>query len=109
MTGGHLPTLLGRPIPESLSVVLLDIPAGGERPTHPSEWGSALVVVEEGSVEVESTSGAAGTFHRGDLLCLEWLAVRTLRNPGPEVARLVAIRPSRERASPAPILKELDP
>jgi len=93
MTGGHRPTLLGRPIPESLRIVRLEIPAGGERPTDPSEWGAALVVVEEGSVEVESTSGAARTFHHGDLLCLAWLAVRTLRNRGPEVARLVAIRP----------------
>jgi quercetin dioxygenase-like cupin family protein len=94
MTGGHRPTLLGRPIPDSIGVVRVDIPAGGERPTDPDEWRSALVVVEEGSVEVESTSGAARTFHHGDLLCLEWLAVRTLRNPGPEMARLVAIWPS---------------
>ena len=93
MTGDHRPTLLGRPIPASFGVVRVNIPAGGERPTDASEWGSALMVVEEGSVEVETTSGAARTFHHGDLICLEWLAVRTLRNPGPGVARLVAVRP----------------
>jgi hypothetical protein len=64
---------------------------GTERRCEPNEWADALVVVERGTVEVRCRDGGRATFIAGDLLCLEWLEPRILRNVGSEVALLSAV------------------
>ncbi|HEX5622739.1 MAG TPA: hypothetical protein VFX51_30210 [Solirubrobacteraceae bacterium] len=67
------------------------VEAGSERVYDPAEWFDALVVVEQGEVDLECDTGAFARFRQGDILWLAGLPVRTLRNPGPEAAVLVAI------------------
>ena len=72
------------------------VEAGSERSYDPAEWFDALVVVEQGEVDLECCSGGSVRFMQGDVLWLTGLPVRALRNPGPDAAVLVAI--SRIRA-----------
>jgi hypothetical protein len=76
------------------------VAAGSERPYDPAEWFDALVVVQQGEVDLECRSGARVRFTPGDILWLTGLPLCTLRNPGPDAAVLVAI--SRIRASEPP-------
>jgi hypothetical protein len=49
-------------------------------------------MVERGTVEVECDGGSRRSFAAGDLLALECLPVRALRNRGPEEVWLLAVR-----------------
>ncbi len=71
------------------------LPPGSARPTRAHSWTGVLVLVEQGSLEVECMAGGRQTFKRGDLLALGWLPLRTLHNPGPNAAVLVATRRAR--------------
>ena len=71
------------------------VEAGSERSYDPAEWFDALVLVEQGEVDLECCSGAAARFKQGDTLWLAGLPLRALRNPGPEPAVLVAISRAR--------------
>ena len=71
------------------------VPVGTERPTSAEEWTGAIVVVEGGAIEVVCRGGAGRTFGTGSYLCLSWLPVVRLRNPGAEVAILAAYRRAR--------------
>jgi hypothetical protein len=55
-------------------------------------WRDALVVVERGEIELDCASGVRLRCRCGDVLWLTGLSVRALRNPGPEVAVLGAVR-----------------
>ncbi|MEO5985555.1 MAG: hypothetical protein ABIW50_00725 [Candidatus Limnocylindria bacterium] len=65
---------------------------GIERPTGPDEWAGALVVVEQGTLEVECIGGGTEQFAPGNLLALGCLPVRALRNCGDEEMRLTVVR-----------------
>lgn len=56
------------------------IPAGVVRAYDPAEWRGALIVVERGVIELECLCGARGTFVAGDVLYLDRLPLRRLRN-----------------------------
>jgi hypothetical protein len=62
------------------------------QPTTAEAWAGSLVLVEQGRIEVHCAEGVHRSFATGDVLALGWLPVVLLRNPGPEVARLLAIR-----------------
>jgi hypothetical protein len=64
---------------------------GCRRVYDEAEWRDALVVVRRGEIELECLSGASHRFSRGDLLSLNRLPLRALRNRGPEPALLVAV------------------
>jgi hypothetical protein len=70
----------------------IEIEPGVGRPTDPGDWTGALVLVERGAVEVECVAGGHRAFAEGDMLALDCLPVRTLRNPGSVTTRLVAVR-----------------
>jgi hypothetical protein len=70
--------------------------AGSSRPYDPAEWFDALVVVEQGEVDLECHAGGRARFKRGDVLWFTGLPLCALHNPGPDAAVLVAI--SRVRA-----------
>jgi FAD/FMN-containing dehydrogenase len=62
---------------------VLVLPPGTERAIEREAWSDRLVVVEAGEVELECRGGARVRFVRGDVLFLDGLSVRVLRNPGP--------------------------
>jgi hypothetical protein len=57
-------------------------------------WQDALIVIEQGSIELVTADGDACTFVRGDMLCRELAPRGGLRNAGasPAVLRLVKRR-----------------
>lgn len=59
-------------------------------------WQDALIVIEDGSVELATADGDTCTFVRGDMLCRELAPRGRLRNIGasPAVLRLVKRRGS---------------
>lgn len=61
------------------------------RAFHDADWRDALVLVEQGAVELEGVSGARERFAAGDLLWLAGVPLRALHNPHAEPAVLVAI------------------
>lgn len=66
--------------------------APGERCAYVSEdWEDALVVVEDGTVELEDLAGGHVDLARGAVLWLVGLPLRGLRNVGRHPAVLVAI------------------
>ena len=64
---------------------------GRERPYDEDEWRDALVIVEDGEVELEATTGDCHHFGRGAVLWLVGLPLRALHNRGHEPASIVAI------------------
>jgi quercetin dioxygenase-like cupin family protein len=54
-------------------------------------WHDAIVFVTAGEIELECLSGTVHRFCRGDILWLEHLQLRAVRNAAPVEARLVAI------------------
>jgi hypothetical protein len=55
-----------------------------------ADWRGALVVVEQGRIELEGMGGGRRTFERGAVLWLVGLPLRALHNHGPERAVMVA-------------------
>ena len=66
------------------------IAAGGELVYATRDWEDSLVVIESGSVELETTSGARRTFSKGSTVWFEGLPIRVLRNRGATAAVLRA-------------------
>ena len=56
------------------------VPPGAEHSYIRDQWRGALVVVEKGSVEIESIGGVRRCFHTGDVLFFDGLRIRCLRN-----------------------------
>lgn len=66
--------------------------APGERcPYVAEDWADALVVVEDGSVELECLAGNRLSLARGAVLWLVGLPLRALHNVGRHPAVLVAV------------------
>ena len=84
-------SFLQLPLPKAFDLRLVAIPAGGSRPFVADEWADALVVVEQGSVELECVRGGRRAFGSGAVLFLTGLPLRTIHNPGPDAALLAAV------------------
>ena len=56
-----------------------------------TQWRDALVVVESGEVELETTTAIRRRFRSGDMLWLTGLSLRCLCNSGDEPAVLKAV------------------
>jgi hypothetical protein len=84
-------SLLERPVPPGFELRVLLIAPLGERPYRDAEWRDALVVVEQGAVELESYDGSLWPFASGAVLWLAGLSLRALHNPWEEVALLAAV------------------
>ena len=85
------PSFLGKPIPAAFEFSIVTIPPGGARAYQEAEWRDALVVVETGSIELETRQGRRRAFATGDMLCLVGLSLRALHNHGHESVLLVAV------------------
>jgi hypothetical protein len=106
--GGLVRTLTREGIPPTFDRWRVAIPPGAALLTKPGEWADCLVLVESGRIEVAGEAGSRGPFEAGDLLALTWLNVCGLHNPGPEEARLLAIRPLRRRDEPMKFLTVIE-
>jgi hypothetical protein len=91
-----LPFLEGRPHP-AFQLRRIALGPGKRRAYDPREWQDALVVVEQGEVELECRSGASRSFSRGDILWFAGLPLRALHNRGNDPAMLVSV--SRRKTS----------
>ena len=80
------------PLPPAFDRLRITLGPGDARLTEATEWRDCIVLVERGTVEVECVGGSRRSFAAGDLLALECLPVRALRNHGPDAVRLLAVR-----------------
>jgi quercetin dioxygenase-like cupin family protein len=85
-------------LPPSFLVREVVIGAGADLAYRPADWHDALVVVRSGTVEVEFLAGSLRRFDRGDILWLDGLPVRSLRNRGSSSCVLVAVSRVRSAA-----------
>lgn len=95
-------SLLGRPLPGHFVVRVVTLATGEARPVDPEEWGDALVVVEQGHVEIEIAGGARYTFDRGAVLALTGMSGGTIRNLGDDPAVVATVRRRRPRGEGRP-------
>jgi hypothetical protein len=94
-------SFLGRDLPETFVCREISIECRSERPYDGREWVGALVVVEEGELELECLAGSRSQFARGSVLFLESLHLRTIRNAGDERLVLTAVTRKPDRAKGA--------
>jgi hypothetical protein len=88
---GERLSFLGRELPETFACREVSIECRSERPYDGREWVGALVVVEEGELELECLGGSRSRFARGAVLFFDSLPLRTLRNPGDQTLLLTAV------------------
>jgi quercetin dioxygenase-like cupin family protein len=81
----------GGALPPGFARRALAIRPGEERAAETAGWGDALVVVERGQVELERRGGTRARFGHGDILWVGAGSLRALRNPGRELALLIAV------------------
>jgi hypothetical protein len=93
-------TLLGRCLPGGLRRREVVLAPAESLPYVEADWRDALVVVEQGAIEIECARGGRRSFKAGDVLFLTGLGLRTLHNHGLEPALLSAV--SRGTMSSAP-------
>jgi hypothetical protein len=84
--------LLGRCLPPSFERHVRVLPPAYSQPVVPATWADSLVEVARGAIELEFASGDRVTFSAGDVLWLQGLPLRFLRNPANRPAVLVAVR-----------------
>ena len=84
-------SFLGRPLPPSFELRVITIEPGGERAYDDADWRGALVLMERGTIELETLCGGGCAFVAGDLLWLDGLPLRLLRNSGSIPAVLAAV------------------
>ena len=74
-----------------MTVRVVEVAPGADRPYDAAEWHDALVLVRTGRIELRGVSGARRAFGTGDLIYLQGVPLRALHNPGAEPAVLVAV------------------
>jgi hypothetical protein len=84
-------SFLGRRLPPAFELRVVSVAPGGQRTYDEAEWRDALVVVERGEIELESSAGARTRFGTGSVLWLFGLPLRALHNRGPDPALVVAV------------------
>jgi glyoxylate utilization-related uncharacterized protein len=90
--------LLSRPeLPAGFERWRLVVPVGASRATRGEEWAGAMVLVEQGSMEVFCQAGGSRIFQEGDLLVLGLLPLRSLHNTAQVELRLLAVRRAEHR------------
>jgi hypothetical protein len=99
-------SLLGRPLPPAFVRREVVLAPGAERAYVAAEWRDALVIVEQGSLELVGSSGIRRRLESGAILWLWDLPLRALGNPGSVNTRIVGIsRRTDEFRSPRSSLK----
>jgi len=89
-------SFLGRRLPSWVELRIVVVAPGHTLPYDQAAWRDAIVVVEDGALELECLGGSRQRLVRGDLLWLTRLPLRALHNPGRDPAVLTVV--SRRRA-----------
>lgn len=77
-----------------LLVDAVAIPPGTDHAYAEAEWRDALVLIDQGVLDLECTDGGVWRFTHGAILCLANLPLRSLRNQGSEPLSLTRVRRS---------------
>ncbi len=85
-------------VPRRFARRVVAIEPGDELPFVAADWRDAIVLVQGGPLELGCQAGGWRRFDAGAVLCLDGLALRVLRNPGPAAIRVVAV--SRRAGAP---------
>jgi hypothetical protein len=92
--------LFSDPLPAGFSRRVFRVAPGHELGVEPARLSDAIVVVEQGEVELECRAGTCWRFECGSMIPIELLPVSHLRSVGPGPLVLVAVsraRPTSER------------
>jgi hypothetical protein len=84
-------SFLGQPLPPLFKRRVVVLTPGDTYSYNDAEWQGAIVVVEQGQIELECLDGSRHSFEQGSILWLEKLPLRTLRNHGCTPAVLIAV------------------
>ena len=84
-------SLLGTPVPRRFVLCVTTIAPGGRLAFAAADWDDAMVIVEQGTLDLECTRGGSRRFERGAVLCLAGLPLRALHNLGLEPAVLASV------------------
>lgn len=95
--------LFGDPLPEGFARRVFHVAPGHELGLERDGLPDAIVVVEQGELEVECRAGARRRFARGSMICITRLPLARLRSVGTCPLVLVAVsRASRPEADEFP-------
>jgi hypothetical protein len=87
------------PLPEGFSRRLFRVAPGLELGLEPGDLPDAIVVVEQGELELECRAGTCRRFGRGSMIPLARLPMTHIRNVGPGPLVLVAVSRAPLRAT----------
>jgi uncharacterized protein len=90
-------------------VRVLTLRPGSDRPYDAAEWRDAIVVVEQGELELECRSGGRRRFPRGSVLWLSGLPLRTLAARGEDTLLLVSVSRRSDESAVAGVSIRPDP
>ena len=84
-------SFLGRRVPPCFVLRVVTVPVGSAVAYVEDDWRGAIVVVERGEVELEALDGERHRFGAGNLIWLDGVRLRVLRNAGGQPVQLKAI------------------
>ena len=84
-------SFVGRRLPSPFELRQLVLAPGATRAYDAAEWRGALVVVEEGAVELECTRGGRRRFLTGAVMYLGGIPLRSIHNADAQPAVLVTV------------------
>jgi hypothetical protein len=84
-------SFLGRRLPAAFELWSVTLEPGQTLRYDEADWRDAIVAVDGGALELECLSGRRQRFARGDLLWLDGVPLRALRNPGRAPALLTVV------------------
>lgn len=87
------------PLPEGFRRRVFRVPRGGELALEPDLLADAIVVVEQGELELECRAGTCRRFGRGSMIPTACPPVSRLRSVGPGPLVLVAVWRARQRVA----------
>lgn len=76
--------------PGAFTVHAVCVPPGATRAYRKEDWRDSLVLVVAGDIDLVGLSGTTHTCRAGDLIWLDGLPLRLLRNSGSAAVLLVA-------------------
>jgi hypothetical protein len=88
-TAGY--ALFRPPLPEGFSRVVVRLAPGFELGLEPNHLQDAIVLVEQGGLELECRAGTCRRFGRGSMIPIARLPLARLRSVGPGPLVLVAV------------------
>jgi hypothetical protein len=88
-------------LPPRFQLRLVIVRPGEPRPFVADEWGDALVLVEQGAIELEGCAGGRWRFEAGGMLWFAGLSPRALCNPGTAPTVLIAISKRTDESRPS--------